>query len=161
MLTAAHRCLPAAAACTRCCVAAVARYVPLCRCLCCHELTLGAIAARPPARTHTHAQGLVDLKKPPEKVSRNMTGGRLAACRLRTAVISLPDACDAMRCHPMTAMCVYSMLFMRFAWMVQPRNYLLFACHASNESVQFYHFQRRVRYEYASYAPRPLSPLVR
>jgi hypothetical protein len=34
------------------------------------------------------------------------------------------------------ALCVYSCLFMRFAWMVQPRNYLLFACHASNECVQ-------------------------
>ncbi len=27
-------------------------------------------------------------------------------------------------------------LFMRFAWMVQPRNYLLLACHAANETVQ-------------------------
>lgn len=34
------------------------------------------------------------------------------------------------------AMCIYSCLFMRFAWMVQPRNYLLLACHASNETVQ-------------------------
>ena len=33
-------------------------------------------------------------------------------------------------------LCVYSALFMRFAWAVQPRNYLLFACHASNECVQ-------------------------
>jgi hypothetical protein len=39
-------------------------------------------------------------------------------------------------------MCVYSALFMRFAWMVQPRNYLLLACHASNESVQMYQFSR-------------------
>ena len=29
--------------------------------------------------------------------------------------------------------CVYSALFMRFAWAIQPRNYLLFACHFSNE----------------------------
>jgi hypothetical protein len=28
------------------------------------------------------------------------------------------------------------MLFMRFAWQVQPRNYLLLACHACNEAVQ-------------------------
>ena len=35
-------------------------------------------------------------------------------------------------------MCVYSLLFMRFAWMVQPRNYILFACHASNEAAQGY-----------------------
>lgn len=39
-------------------------------------------------------------------------------------------------------MCVYSALFMRFAWMVQPRNYLLLACHASNETVQMYQFSR-------------------
>lgn len=40
------------------------------------------------------------------------------------------------------AMCIYSALFMRFAWMVQPRNYLLLACHASNETVQLYQFSR-------------------
>jgi mitochondrial pyruvate carrier 1 len=33
-------------------------------------------------------------------------------------------------------MCVYSVLFMRFAWEVRPRNYLLLACHAANETVQ-------------------------
>jgi hypothetical protein len=43
------------------------------------------------------------------------------------------------------AMCVYSGLFMRFAWMVQPRNYLLLACHASNESVQLYQLSRWAR----------------
>lgn len=59
-------------------------------------------------------QGLVDLNKPPEMISGNMTA----------------------------AMCVYSGLFMRFAWMVQPRNYLLLACHASNETVQLYHLSR-------------------
>jgi hypothetical protein len=41
-------------------------------------------------------------------------------------------------------MCIYSMLFMRFAWVVKPRNYLLLACHASNETVQLYHFTRYV-----------------
>jgi hypothetical protein len=41
-----------------------------------------------------------------------------------------------------SAMCVYSLLFMRFAWMVQPRNYLLLACHASNESVQLFQLSR-------------------
>ena len=34
------------------------------------------------------------------------------------------------------AMTVYSALFMRFAWAIAPRNYLLFACHACNETVQ-------------------------
>nr|GMC97947.1 mitochondrial pyruvate carrier 1-like [Ipomoea batatas]GME01853.1 mitochondrial pyruvate carrier 1-like [Ipomoea batatas] len=60
------------------------------------------------------AAGLVDTQKPPEMISGNMT----------------------------SAMCVYSALFMRFAWMVQPRNYLLLACHASNECVQLYQLSR-------------------
>ncbi len=42
---------------------------------------------------------------------------------------------------------VYSVLFMRFAWMVQPRNYLLLACHACNSSAQAYQLSRKVRYE--------------
>ncbi|XP_058091183.1 mitochondrial pyruvate carrier 1 isoform X2 [Magnolia sinica] len=60
------------------------------------------------------AAGLVDTQKPPEQISGNMTA----------------------------AMCVYSGLFMRFAWMVQPRNYLLLACHVSNETVQLYQLSR-------------------
>ncbi|KAF5808814.1 putative mitochondrial pyruvate carrier [Helianthus annuus] len=45
------------------------------------------------------------------------------------------------------AMCVYSGLFMRFAWMVQPRNYLLLACHASNETVQLYQLSRFAKHQ--------------
>lgn len=63
----------------------------------------------------------MDLKKSPEAVSGPMT----------------------------SALCVYSLLFMRFAWMVQPRNYLLLACHGSNESVQLYHLARKVRWNMA------------
>ena len=51
---------------------------------------------------------IADFKKDPELISGKMTG----------------------------ALTVYSLLFMRFAWMVQPRNYLLFACHATNETAQ-------------------------
>ena len=40
------------------------------------------------------------------------------------------------------AMCVYSLLFMRFAWAIQPRNYLLFACHFCNEGVQLNQMRR-------------------
>lgn len=47
---------------------------------------------------------------------------------------------------PIAAMCIYSGLFMRFAWMVQPRNYLLLACHASNETVQMYQLSRWYRW---------------
>ena len=43
----------------------------------------------------------------------------------------------------MTAtMALYSVFFMRFAWRVQPRNYLLFACHVSNCTVQLYNLNR-------------------
>ncbi|PIA64718.1 hypothetical protein AQUCO_00100290v1 [Aquilegia coerulea] len=59
-------------------------------------------------------EGLVDTQKPPELISANMIG----------------------------LLCVYSALFMRFAWMVQPRNYLFLASHATNETVQLYQFSR-------------------
>lgn len=42
----------------------------------------------------------------------------------------------------LAAMCVYSGLFMRFAWMIEPRNYILLACHASNEVVQLNQLRR-------------------
>ncbi|KAL5537372.1 hypothetical protein UlMin_045449 [Ulmus minor] len=57
---------------------------------------------------------IADIKKPPEKISGNMT----------------------------SVMCAYSALGMRFAWMVQPRNYLLLGCHAVNETVQLFQLSR-------------------
>jgi mitochondrial pyruvate carrier 1 len=51
---------------------------------------------------------IADTKKSPEFISGNMT----------------------------VALSMYSILFMRFAWAVQPRNYLLFACHFVNEGAQ-------------------------
>eukprot|EP00743_Colponemidia_sp_Colp-15_P004606 GILK01004965.1.p1 GENE.GILK01004965.1~~GILK01004965.1.p1 ORF type:complete len:119 (-),score=11.87 GILK01004965.1:198-506(-) len=63
--------------------------------------------------------GLVDMKKSPEYISGRMTA----------------------------TLCVYSALFMRFAWMVQPRNYLLLACHACNETVQLTQLGRKIQYE--------------
>ncbi|KAJ1469562.1 mitochondrial pyruvate carrier [Baffinella frigidus] len=60
--------------------------------------------------------GFADLNKSPDVISENMQ----------------------------VAMCIYSGLFMRFAWMVQPRNYLLLACHISNESIQSLQLSRRV-----------------
>lgn len=46
-----------------------------------------------------------------------------------------------------TTMCVYSGLFMRFAWMVGPRNYLLLACHAFNECAQLTQLARALKYQ--------------
>uniref|UniRef100_A0A7S0PRN4 Mitochondrial pyruvate carrier n=1 Tax=Micromonas pusilla TaxID=38833 RepID=A0A7S0PRN4_MICPS len=62
--------------------------------------------------------GLNDTKKPEEQISGPMTG----------------------------ALTVYSGLFMRFAWRVQPRNFILLACHTCNASVQFYNLQRWYRW---------------
>ncbi|KAG6336671.1 hypothetical protein ID866_2418 [Astraeus odoratus] len=47
-----------------------------------------------------------------------------------------------------TTLAVYSMVFMRFAWRVQPRNYLLFACHAANATAQTVQDVRFVKYWY-------------
>jgi len=58
--------------------------------------------------------GAIDSQKPPEQLSPSMTA----------------------------VMAVYSSLFMRFAWMVKPRNYLLLACHTSNVSVQTFNLAR-------------------
>ena len=52
--------------------------------------------------------GILDMNKPLELVSERMT---------------------------LTLMC-YSGMFMRFAYRVQPRNYILFACHAANATAQ-------------------------
>ncbi|KAF8622473.1 hypothetical protein AX15_006989 [Amanita polypyramis BW_CC] len=45
-----------------------------------------------------------------------------------------------------TALACYSMVFMRFAWRVQPRNYLLFACHFTNTTTQVLNDIRFVNY---------------
>ena len=47
----------------------------------------------------------------------------------------LADVCNP-DCVVVAALCIYSGLFMRFAWKVQPRNMLLFACHFANENMQ-------------------------
>ncbi|ESW33601.1 hypothetical protein PHAVU_001G083800 [Phaseolus vulgaris] len=59
----------------------------------------------------------MDTKKPPETISVNMTG----------------------------VMCVYSASFMRFAWVVRPRNLHLLVCHMTNETMQLYQLSRWFR----------------
>ncbi|KAF4697300.1 Mitochondrial pyruvate carrier 2, variant 2 [Perkinsus olseni] len=44
-------------------------------------------------------------------------------------------------------LCVYSAMFMRFAWMIRPRNYILFSCHIFNEGVQLTQLYRRLKYD--------------
>uniref|UniRef100_A0AAY5KTD3 Mitochondrial pyruvate carrier n=1 Tax=Esox lucius TaxID=8010 RepID=A0AAY5KTD3_ESOLU len=44
------------------------------------------------------------------------------------------------------ALTCYSLLFMRFAYKVQPRNWLLFACHLTNETAQIIQGSRLIKY---------------
>ncbi|XP_066171933.1 mitochondrial pyruvate carrier 1 [Sylvia atricapilla] len=44
------------------------------------------------------------------------------------------------------ALCCYSLAFMRFAYKVQPRNWLLFACHFTNEIAQLIQGGRLIKY---------------
>ncbi|KAH8280070.1 hypothetical protein KR018_004525 [Drosophila ironensis] len=46
------------------------------------------------------------------------------------------------------ALALYSMIFMRFAYKVQPRNWLLFACHATNSTAQSIQGIRFLNYTY-------------
>lgn len=46
------------------------------------------------------------------------------------------------------ALGVYSLIFMRFAFRVQPRNMLLFACHLTNECAQVVQGCRFINYNY-------------
>ncbi len=68
----------------------------------------------PVANSGLVVAAVMDMSKPPEMISGRMTG----------------------------VLFFYSMLFSRFAIMVQPRNYLLFACHATNVAVQGYQLSR-------------------
>ncbi|KPP77085.1 hypothetical protein Z043_103520 [Scleropages formosus] len=51
------------------------------------------------------------------------------------------------------ALTCYSLLFMRFAYKVQPRNWLLFACHITNETAQLIQGGRLIKYKYVGSAP--------
>ena len=46
------------------------------------------------------------------------------------------------------ALCFYSLLFMRFATQVKPKNGLLFACHFANECAQLMQLGRYLNYKY-------------
>ncbi|XP_030370448.1 mitochondrial pyruvate carrier 1 [Scaptodrosophila lebanonensis] len=48
------------------------------------------------------------------------------------------------------ALTLYSCIFMRFAYKVQPRNWLLFACHLTNATAQSIQGIRFLNYHYGS-----------
>eukprot|EP00932_Pfiesteria_piscicida_P007429 SRR837773.17511.p2 GENE.SRR837773.17511~~SRR837773.17511.p2 ORF type:complete len:220 (-),score=67.97 SRR837773.17511:80-682(-) len=57
---------------------------------------------------------------------------------------------------------IYSALFMRFAWCVQPRNYILFSCHTANVGAQSNQLRRWAEHKLATEpatAPEQLQSL--
>ena len=79
----------------------------------------------------------------------NLTKGPVANWGLPLAAIADTKKSPEFISGKMTAaLSIYSILFMRFAWMVQPRNYLLFACHGANEAAQLTQGFRFVNYHY-------------
>ena len=68
----------------------------------------------------------------------------LVAAAVYDASFKGPEVIDV----PMTGVMIgYSGLFMRFAWAVQPRNYLLFACHSFNVMAQINQLRRSINYK--------------
>ncbi|VDM46309.1 unnamed protein product [Toxocara canis] len=63
---------------------------------------------------------------------------------------------------PMTsALCLYSSVFMRFAWHVQPRNILLFICHMTNLTAQTTQLTRFVNHHYLHIIEDPAIDSIR
>jgi len=58
------------------------------------------------------------------------------------------------------ALCLYSALFMRFAWKVQPRNLLLLACHITNFTAQGVQGTRFVKYHFLTDKNKQNTPIV-
>ncbi|KAM3959951.1 mitochondrial pyruvate carrier isoform 2-T2 [Aphomia sociella] len=58
------------------------------------------------------------------------------------------------------ALTLYSVMFMRFAWKVQPRNLLLFACHLTNTCAQLTQGGRFIHHNYIQgEKPQPNKPV--
>jgi hypothetical protein len=77
---------------------------------------------------------IADTQKSPEYISGKMTG---------KVVYSFDHE---------GALALYSLMFMKFALDVQPRNYLLFACHCTNEVAQLVQGYRFLNYHYGDNA---------
>ncbi|KAH8997282.1 hypothetical protein EDB92DRAFT_1404172 [Lactarius akahatsu] len=84
---------------------------------------------------------IADLKKDEEVISGTMTSA-LAAYSCVPPVFRS----DALLIQSTKK--INSTVFMRFAWRVDPRNYLLFACHATNTTAQLTQGYRFVNYWY-------------
>lgn len=83
---------------------------------------------------------LADLKKDPSIISPKMTFG------IFLIFFGLKKYYFLFYSKKIKAMCIYSLLFMRFAIRVSPMNPLLFACHFANECAQIMQGVRLIKY---------------
>jgi len=102
-----------------------------------------------PGPAFINPQALMDMKKPPELISTNMTLGEpiVAAAWNAACPLATPSASTFSCLRTIAVLAGYSAVFMRFAWMVQPRNYLLLYCHVCNEAAQLTQLGRKLTYE--------------
>lgn len=86
-----------------------------------------------------------DMNRSPEIISPNMTVGKLfwrpawrSFLSISSCLVNSPDSLRFIFYFFLwcLALCIYSALFMRLALQIQPKNYLLFACHLTNETAQ-------------------------
>ncbi|XP_072558925.1 mitochondrial pyruvate carrier 1-like [Paramormyrops kingsleyae] len=63
------------------------------------------------------------------------------------AMVDMKKSPDVMSGRMTFAITCYSMVFMRFAYQVQPRNWLLLACHAANATAQTIQGARLMRHK--------------
>ncbi|PSN56349.1 Mitochondrial pyruvate carrier 1 [Blattella germanica] len=84
---------------------------------------------------------IADTQKSPQFISGKMT------CVWHITAMQITETTLRKKKLKM-ALCLYSLMFMRFAIRVQPRNMLLFACHFTNECAQIVQFSRFVNYNY-------------
>eukprot|EP01135_Chromosphaera_perkinsii_P004838 Nk52_evm2s299 gene=Nk52_evmTU2s299 len=64
------------------------------------------------------------------------------------AMADMKKSPDLISPYMTAALSVYSLLFMRFAWRVQPRNHLLLLCHATNEACQLTQAGRLIKHNF-------------
>lgn len=102
---------------------------------------------------------LADINKDPKIISGTMTTGKaeqslikslppVSLAQLLLSKFNANDTLSILISFLPTALVLYSCVFMRFAWKVQPRNMLLFACHLTNASAQSIQGGRFLAYHY-------------
>ncbi|KAJ0581217.1 putative mitochondrial pyruvate carrier [Helianthus annuus] len=89
--------------------------------------------------------GLVDMQNPPEMISGNMSAGNTQHKGGQTLLIPKQQAPSSLvTCK---ACSKGSTIMLSEFTSCPPRNYLLLACHASNETVQMYQFSRWLKHQ--------------